>query len=237
MARSEKKTRQAMDSIMTSVPASDGELIFLPLDLSDLENVRTAAKSFLTRESKLDILINNAGVAFPEKGSKTKQGYELMLGVNCLGTFAFTDCLKPALISAANSSPVDTVRVVWVASSAAETVTTKDFIETFDHSEDKAALIQYGNSKLGVYLLATEFARRHKADGILSVSLNPGNLDSDLFRTQGSWTTFFLRMMLYPPVYGAYTILWAAFAQEVTIGVSGRHGKSPRSFLPQLGQD
>jgi retinol dehydrogenase-12 len=226
MARSEEKTKTAIDSIKTAVPESLGELIFLPLDLSDLKNVKTSAEAFLRKEKKLHILFNNAGIGYPEKGSKTKQGYELQLGVNCIGTFALTEYLTPILVSTAKTSPRDTVRVVWVSSSAAEAITPAGFVENLPHIEEKASFDQYCVSKLGSYLYATEFAARHKADGVLSVPLNPGNLDSDFWRTQGALMTCVLqKTLLHPPVFGAYTALFAGFSPEVTLERSGSFGE------------
>ena len=112
MARSEEKTKKAIDSIKTSEPSSSGDLIFIRLDLADLPSIKTSAEEFLRREQNLHVLFNNAGVGYPEKGSKTKQGYELQLGVNCVGTFALTKYLTPSLVATAKISPPNTVRVV-----------------------------------------------------------------------------------------------------------------------------
>jgi len=48
----------------------NGQLESLVVDLADLRSVKKAAESFLGRESRLDVLINNAGVMEPPKGSK-----------------------------------------------------------------------------------------------------------------------------------------------------------------------
>ncbi|KAJ2976059.1 hypothetical protein NUW58_g8186 [Xylaria curta] len=72
--------------------------------------------------------------------------------------------------------------------------------------------------KLGGYYYAAEYAARHKRDDVVSVSLNPGNLDSDFWREQGALTACILRkMLLYPPKMGAYTVLFAALSPEVTM--------------------
>ena len=80
---------------------------------------------------------------------------------------------------------------------------------------------RYAVSKASNYLHSGEFARRYADAGIVSVALNPGNLDSDLWRTQGSLTSWFLRkFVLHPSVNGAYTELFAGLAPEV----AGRNG-------------
>lgn len=120
MARSDEKTRQAMGDIKTAEPQSTGELCFIRLDLSDLTTIKASADAFLARETQLHLLFNNAGVGYPEKGTTTKQGYELQLGVNCVGPYGLTESLAPTLVSTAQASTPGSVRVVWVSSSAAE---------------------------------------------------------------------------------------------------------------------
>ncbi|KAI0123776.1 hypothetical protein BJ170DRAFT_674699 [Xylariales sp. AK1849] len=237
MARSEEKTKKAIASIKTALPTSSGELVFLRLDLADLPSIKTSAQEFLRREQELHVLFNNAGVAYPGQGTRTDQGYELQLGVNCIGTFALTKHLTPVLVSTAKTSLPDTVRVVWTSSSAAEALSPKDFVENLPEVEKKGSFNQYCISKLGNYLHATEFAARHKKDGVLCMPLNPGNLDSELWRTQGPLMSFLLRKtVLHPPVYGAYTNLFAGVSPEITLEKSGSY-VAPWGKLWQVSDD
>ncbi|KAI1451220.1 NAD(P)-binding protein [Annulohypoxylon moriforme] len=224
MGRSEERMKKAIQSITAAVPKSAGDLTYIHLDLADLETIKPAVDKFLEKEQKLDILFNNAGVAWPEKGAKTKQGYELQVGVNCVGSFALTKLLTPVLVSTAKTSQPDSVRVVWVSSSASQAGNPKDFFEKIHHPEKGSVFDSYAASKLGNFLHSTEFAGRHKKDGVISVSLNPGNLDSDLWRTQGPITTWILRRLLfYPSLYGAYVCLFAGISPQVSLEKSGRH--------------
>jgi retinol dehydrogenase-12 len=70
----------------------------------------------LSKETRLDVLVNNAGVMKPPAGSKTAQGYEQQPGTNALGHFLFTEILVPILKTTAASAPVKTVRVNWAGS-------------------------------------------------------------------------------------------------------------------------
>ncbi|KAI1432280.1 NAD(P)-binding protein [Xylaria sp. CBS 124048] len=222
MARSEDKTRKAMDDIKTAVPESRGQMIYIHLDLADLAGIKTTAREFLTRERELHVLFNNAGVGYPEKGSRSKQGYELQLGVNVLGTFELTKYLTPTLVLTAKRAKSASVRVIWASSSAAEAQGAKGFVEGLADWDKKGAYEQYCLSKLGNYFHATEFAARHRSDGVVSIPLNPGNIDSEFWRTQGPLVTCLLRKtLLHPPVYGAYTNLFAGFSDQVTMDRSG----------------
>ncbi|KAL5593185.1 hypothetical protein FOBRF1_012287 [Fusarium oxysporum] len=222
-ARTTTKNEKARDEIKAAFPDSRGELICIQLDLADLDSVQAAAAEFISKEDKLHVLFNNAGVGFPEYGFKTKQGYELQLGVNCLGSFALTQRLTPVLVNTAKASTPGTVRVVWASSTAAFWTSTKKYIERVKAINKQSLFQQYAISKLGNYYHATEYAARRKCDGIISVPLNPGNLDSDLWRTQGKFLTWILRRtVFYPPRYGGYVNIFAGFSPEVTLENSGR---------------
>jgi len=169
--RNEEKATKAIIDIKSKCPQSKGELVFLHLDLGDLTTIKKSAEEFLSKEDKLDILWNNAGVMAPPAGSKTAQGYELQIGTNNVAPFLFTKLLTPLLVKTAKSAPKGGVRVVWVSSIAAELASPKNGIEmdNLDYKKDKSDMHKYGVSKAGNWYHATEFAKLHKADGITSV--------------------------------------------------------------------
>ncbi|KFA68089.1 hypothetical protein S40285_02593 [Stachybotrys chlorohalonatus IBT 40285] len=94
--RSEEKARQAIAEIL-SVEPKGGALDFLHLDLEDLRTISSTAEAFKAKETRLDVLWNNAGVSQPPVGNVSKQGIELQLAVNCLGPFLLTQLLLPLL--------------------------------------------------------------------------------------------------------------------------------------------
>jgi len=237
-ARSEEKANAAITSLKADHVDSKGALIYLHLDLADLTTIKASADSFLSRETQLHVLFNNAGVMTPPAGSRTAQGYELQLGANCLGSFLFTKLLTPVLISTAKAlaHAPGAVRVVWVSSSAAEATSPTHGVpmEKIDHyaKNDGAPLsrgARYGVSKAGNWYHATEFARRYTASsGVVSVALNPGNLKSDLTRSSSAAEKWILENFVqYPVINGAYTELFAGLSSEVTVEKSGAWSKCP----------
>lgn len=171
VARSEAKASAAIEEIKSKHPDSSGELVFLHLDLNDLSTIKRTAEEFLSKESRLDVLWNNAGVMVPPQGSKTVQGYELQLGTNNLAHFLFTMLLLPVLKETARTSSKNSVRVVWVSSSAAEIAPKPaiDFSNINYDSKEEGVWNKYMRSKAGNVLHSAEFARRTKDDGIISL--------------------------------------------------------------------
>ncbi|OTB01765.1 hypothetical protein M426DRAFT_265703 [Hypoxylon sp. CI-4A] len=222
-ARSEDKANKAIEEISNEFPASKGSLVFLKLDLSDLTKIKSSADEFLSKETKLDVLFNNAGIQNPlPEPAKTPQGYEYHLGVNTIGTFAFTKLLTPILVSTAKTE--GSSRVVWVSSSGTELVGEKNVgvdMSNLDYHKDKPNLYKYSISKTGNWLHGVEYAKRYKADGVISVALNPGNLASDLYRDQGGLFTFFVNRLVYPAINGAYTLLYAGLSPDITLEETG----------------
>jgi retinol dehydrogenase-12 len=169
--RTASKAQDAISWIQSSHAESTGALHFLRLDLNDLEGIKDSANDFLSKEKRLDVLFNNAGVMIPPKGSVTKQGHDLQLGVNCLGHFLFTKLLTPILLETAKTSEKGSVRVVWVSSSAAHLGSPKGGVDiaNLDYKVDKRVDERYAVSKGGNVLHAIEYARRYEDQGIVSV--------------------------------------------------------------------
>ena len=75
-ARSQSRCDEAIGKIKDlpkpnqELKSAKGELKSLVVELSDLRSVKEAAENFLRQESRLDVLIHNAGVMTPPKGSK-----------------------------------------------------------------------------------------------------------------------------------------------------------------------
>ena len=84
------KAEKAKVELLQKVPTADIDI--LQLDLSNLDSVRTFAESFKKQYTKLDVLINNAGILV-YSGKKNEAGIELQLATNHLGHFLLTNLL------------------------------------------------------------------------------------------------------------------------------------------------
>jgi NAD(P)-dependent dehydrogenase (short-subunit alcohol dehydrogenase family) len=173
-ARSNSKAKKLIEEVKLASPESKGELAFLKLELDDLTTIKASAEEFLAKENRLDVLWNNAGVMIPPEGSKTKQGYELQLGINNLGHFLFTHFLTPILQKTAKASAPNSVRVLWVSSSAADGAPRPAIdLSNMDYSRKEGLWGPYMRSKAGSVIHSVEFARRTAGSGIISIVSDP----------------------------------------------------------------
>jgi len=77
---------------------SDASVAVVPCDVSDFESIRQAAARILRECPRLDVLVHNAGAAFPLR-TMTKDGVEATLAVDVVGPFLLTTLLRERLES------------------------------------------------------------------------------------------------------------------------------------------
>jgi NAD(P)-dependent dehydrogenase (short-subunit alcohol dehydrogenase family) len=188
------------------------------LDLADLESVRAFASGVMEHESRLDLLINNAGVMMcPE--SRTAQGLELQIGVNHFGPFALTMLLLPKLWASPGS------RIVTVSSLAARPgrINPQD-LHFRDRRYDRSAA--YSQSKLANLLFTRELQRRLGSTGTSALAAHPGWTATDLQR-HVSLFRFLNPFLAMTPDQGALPTLRAATDPEAR----GGETYGPEGFL------
>ncbi|XP_030632265.1 dehydrogenase/reductase SDR family member 13b.1 [Chanos chanos] len=153
-------------------------VVFMHLDLASLKSVRAFAENFLKTESRLDLLINNAGIYMQ---GTTEDGLGLMFGVNHLGHFLLTNLLLERLKECGPS------RIVNV-SSLGHNLGSIDFNCLSKHKELGVGnspwdvLKIYCHSKLCNVLFTYELAKRLQGTNVTCYSLHPGVIDTELSR-------------------------------------------------------
>ena len=131
-------------------------------DLSDLEAVRSLAVKVANDFTKIDVLINNAGV-LKAPVTQTVSGRDLRFEVNTIAPYLLTRRLLPVI-------PKDG-RVINL-SSAAQSAVDCDALTKFRPMSDMDV---YSQSKAAITMWSQELAARHP-DGPAFVSVNPGSL-------------------------------------------------------------
>ncbi|EIN12416.1 NAD(P)-binding protein [Punctularia strigosozonata HHB-11173 SS5] len=214
-ARDESKAEEAIRELKEE---TGREAVFLKLDLGDLRSVKRAAEEFLRREKRLDVLFNNAGVAVPPMELVTDQGYDLQFGTNVLGHFYLTKLLLPVLLSTAGSTHPGKTRVVNTSSVAHYHPfgPPLDF-DTFKDSPKRRKTSKvklYAQSKFGNVVFANELERRYGTRGIVSTSLHPGVIKTNISRNNSPLLRSLINMIYPHASHGALTQLWAGTSQE-----------------------
>ncbi|MGH3302144.1 MAG: SDR family oxidoreductase [Streptosporangiaceae bacterium] len=201
--RSGQKGAAAVAQVVAAT-GSD-EVRFLSLDLADLTSVSDCASAFLALDEPLHVLINNAGVGGTP--GRTKDGFELVFGVNHLGHFALTMRLLDCLTASR-------ARIVNVASDAHYQAKGIDFDRLRRRTRGITGMPEYAVSKLCNVLFSQELARRLDGTGVTSYALHPGVVASDIWRrVPGPVRPLVTRRMLTVE-QGARTSLYCASAPQ-----------------------
>jgi NAD(P)-dependent dehydrogenase (short-subunit alcohol dehydrogenase family) len=219
--RNLEKAGPKADEIRSAHPGANVEV--MELDLSDLDSVRRFAEAFRARHSRLDLLINNAGIMVPPYG-QTEQGFETQFGVNHLGHFALTGSLLDLITSTRGS------RIVTVSSIAHYL----GKIQFSDLNWEKGYKAQpaYGQSKLANLLFTYELQRRLAAAGkdTLAVAAHPGWTETNL-QAHAKAVKFMNRFLAQKPLMGALPTLYAATEPSV----NGAEYYGPSGFMEMSG--
>jgi NAD(P)-dependent dehydrogenase (short-subunit alcohol dehydrogenase family) len=176
-ARSESKADDAVARLREDIPGVAVDVV--PLDLADLADAKRAAADVVAGYDRIDMLVNNAGIMATPR-STTADGFELQMGTNHLGHFAWTATLWPLL-----------------RTSDARVVTVSSLMHTQARGIDLRTLTpqgsprrywrwqSYAESKLANLSFALELNRRVKAAGlgVVSVAAHPGYALTNLQKT------------------------------------------------------
>lgn len=219
--RSAERTGEAIREIAGETGNTD--LDHLPLDLGDLASVRAAAATFLASGERLDVLVNNAGLA--GKRGMTASGFELAFGTNHVGPFLLTELLRDHLAATGPG------RVVNVASAGHYRAKGIDWDAVRRPSVTRTAFDEYCVSKLANILHARELARRLEGTGVTTYSLHPGAIASDVWREVPFGVRHVMKLFMKSTTDGARTSLYCATSPDVA-QQSGRYYDNEREKEP-----
>jgi NAD(P)-dependent dehydrogenase (short-subunit alcohol dehydrogenase family) len=161
------RSRERLEAVLEDVRTQAGgvEARSYLADLSSLAAVRGLAESILADEGRLDVLVNNAGIASRER-RVSEDGVELTFAVNYLSHFLLTGLLMPLL---RHSAPA---RIVNVSSVGQNPI---DFSDPMLEREYDA-MRAYSQSKLAQIMFTFEVAERERNAGVSVNALHPASL-------------------------------------------------------------
>lgn len=141
-------------------------------DLGSMESIYNFADQIKEDFDKIDGLINNAGVV-SLKHTKTKDGFESMIGVNHLGHFLLTNLLLDMLKKS------NQARIINVASGAYK-AGTLDYNDMHFNNRSFNVIKGYGQSKLCNILFTLELNKHLEGTNISTFVLHPGAVSTSL---------------------------------------------------------
>ncbi|ELP83430.1 restnol dehydrogenase, putative [Entamoeba invadens IP1] len=193
-------------------PSTLEDVTNVEVDLSDLKSVKTGVEKLEHIVDHIDILINNAGCVVLEYGQKTKQGYDITVGVNYIGTASFAIGVSSLLMNA--KAP----RFVVVSSLNAGDWHEKEL--PFDWEKAPGEEDPYIVSKTACSLFAVGYAKKYPK--IQTAHVHPGFVKSSLWRNMTGFTKALYAVVLFLVGRncweGAQTSLYCALAPKIVSG-------------------
>jgi dehydrogenase/reductase SDR family protein 13 len=206
--RSADKTTPVIEDLKNRT--GNDAIDFLPVDLADLASVRDAAEAFLARDEPLHVLLNNAGLA-GQRGATT-QGFELAFGTNHLGHFLLTELLLDRIRASAPA------RIINVSSDSHYSPKAIDWDAVQRPTATVTGMREYGVSKLCNVLHAQELAARLAGDGVVTASLHPGVIASDVWRRVPAPARAVMKLFMKSTEDGAQTSVHCVTAPDLASG-------------------
>ena len=210
--RSEEKALQAIaqmkQELSNTVP---GKVVFHgTLDLSSFQSVNEFSDKIKSKYDKIDLLINNAG---RNSSGKSEKNLDLCFQTNFLGHFVLTQNLMDLLLKATRPRVINLSSVMHHYCHA----------DQHDEAYWKANAIygpaseenSYSASKLAALLFSIELNKRYQAKGLRSIAVNPGAVNSDIWRNYPRWMVTIFSKIYLTVKQGASTTIAASVLDDL----------------------
>ncbi|KAJ5720038.1 hypothetical protein N7493_006916 [Penicillium malachiteum] len=238
-----------LEEVAASIKAIKSEIStrILKLDLSSQASIRDAAQEVNNYEDvpHIDVLVNSAGLMAVPYG-QTAEGIELQFGVNHVGHFLFTNLIMGKLISEDGTRASRVLNVTSVGHELSR-VRFEDY--NFKDGQYYNRWYAYGQSKSANMLFSVALAERLAKKGLISVSLHPGSIFTNLSSHLGkdAWEELGgIAFSLGLPRFTSYegldyktqqqgvaTYVFGAFHESITQQVNGRHLRDSQVMEPR----
>jgi NAD(P)-dependent dehydrogenase (short-subunit alcohol dehydrogenase family) len=229
VARDKTRGEAALARLRNLGPGVDHAIHYA--DLSRLVEMKRVAAEIAAAESRIDVLINNAGALFGAR-HVTEDGLELTFALNHMSYFVLTQGLRDRLLASAPARVVNTT-------SDAHKGKQIDFNDLQSASPYKGFQV-YGRSKLCNILYTSELARRLAGTGVTANCLHPGFVDTRFGDESGGMLSFGVRIAKHfaiSPEKGAATIVYLASSNEVATVSGGYYYKCKKATPTKEARD
>jgi 3-oxoacyl-[acyl-carrier protein] reductase len=163
------KGADAAAAVVKEIERTGRKVLAIQADAADAAAVQAAVEKTVATFGRLDVLVNNAGVAVPKKFEETTlEELDRLLDINIRGTMVAT---QAALKHMKNGG-----RIIMIGSCVGERLMTP-------------GLVPYSATK-GAIKMFTQGLSREVGDRAITVNnVQPGPIDTDLNPAAGDWAT------------------------------------------------
>ena len=161
------KGAEAAESVVKAIQRDGGKAIAIQADAADAGAVKNAVEKTVAAFGRLDVLVNNAGTAFPKPFVEaTLEEMDRVLAINVRGVFVATQAALKHMKSGG--------RIIMIGSAVGERVAAP-------------GLVPYAGTKGAVKMFTQALAREIGSRGITVNNVQPGPIDTELNPAAGDW--------------------------------------------------
>jgi NAD(P)-dependent dehydrogenase (short-subunit alcohol dehydrogenase family) len=226
VARDRKRGQSTMEKLRHLGP---GNHSIYYADLSRLNEMKGVADRIAAAESRIDVLINNAGAMFGRR-HLTEDGLEQTFALNHMSYFVLGNRLYDSLRAAAPARLINTA-------SDAHRGQELDFSD-LQSAREYQGFPAYGRTKLCNILHTSELSRRWAGTGVTANSLHHGFVNTRFGGAIGGvWGIRFAisKFFALSPEKGAETMIYLASSQDPSVvNANGLYFNMCRAAAPSL---
>jgi 3-oxoacyl-[acyl-carrier protein] reductase len=161
------KGADAAASVVKEIERAGGKAIAIQADAADAKAGIAAVEKTVATFGRLDVLVNNAGTAFPKPFAEaTLEEMDRVLDINVRGVFVATQAALKHMKSGG--------RIIMIGSAVGERVAAP-------------GLVPYAGTKGAVKMFTQALAREIGSRGITVNNVQPGPIDTELNPASGDW--------------------------------------------------
>ncbi len=163
--RSEEAAAEALDSIRRA----GAQVAYVQADVSEAEGRKAIVEGCERAFGRVDMLVNNAGVAPKQRVDildVSEESFDWVMGVNLRGPFFLTQMVARRMIRLKQEQPDSTPMIVNISSISAYAVS--------------PARAQYCISKAGMSMMTALYAHRLAEHGVRVYEIRPGIVESNM---------------------------------------------------------
>lgn len=201
------RTSQEIEAVADRIRNARGKALAVPTDVSDAKMVRTLVEQTMDSFSRIDFLINFAGVLHP-MGKPTwetdPEAWQRSIGANLIGVYLTSHAVIPHMLRQGSG------RLLHISSHASH--------------EPVERASAYSTAKAGVNHFIRVLARELEDSGITANTFNPGPTNSptlhEVYETLYPHATRFIERVMRDPDQAVQLILW--LCSPATARISGQ---------------